>query len=125
METDESIRQAKEVLQLEAESILQLIDRVGEDFSRAVELIYHCTGRVIVAGIGKSSFRRKPESSYFKMFWTPAFAGVTTKVSFQRSPIDYRQWAKVCQYRLLTDRSRQNPPCQDQRFLIASFLGKS
>lgn len=54
METDESIRQAKEVLQLEAESILQLIDRVGEDFSRAVELIYHCTGRVIVAGIGKS-----------------------------------------------------------------------
>ena len=54
METDQSIRQAKEVLQLEAESILQLIDRVGEDFSRAVELIYHCTGRVIVAGIGKS-----------------------------------------------------------------------
>ena len=54
METDESIRQAKEVLQLEAESILHLIDRVGEDFSRAVELIYHCTGRVIVAGIGKS-----------------------------------------------------------------------
>jgi len=54
METDQSIRQAKEVLQLEAESILQLIDRVGEDFSRAVELIYRCTGRVIVAGIGKS-----------------------------------------------------------------------
>jgi len=54
METDESIRQAKEVLQLEAESILMLIDRVGQDFSRAVELIYHCTGRVIVAGIGKS-----------------------------------------------------------------------
>jgi len=54
MKEDESIRQAKEVLQLEAESILQLIDRVGEDFSRAVELIYRCTGRVIVAGIGKS-----------------------------------------------------------------------
>jgi arabinose-5-phosphate isomerase len=54
MEADQSIRQAKEVLQLEADSILQLIDRVGEDFSRAVELIYHCTGRVIVAGIGKS-----------------------------------------------------------------------
>lgn len=54
MDKDESIRQAKEVLRLEAESILNLIDRVGEDFSRAVELIYHCTGRVIVAGIGKS-----------------------------------------------------------------------
>ena len=54
MEADQSIQQAKEVLQLEAESILQLIDRVGEDFSRAVELIYRCSGRVIVAGIGKS-----------------------------------------------------------------------
>ena len=54
MEKNESIRQAKEVLRLEAESILQLIDRVGENFSRAVELIYRCSGRVIVAGIGKS-----------------------------------------------------------------------
>jgi len=54
MEEDQSIQQAKEVLRLEAESILHLIDRVGEDFSRAVELIYRCTGRVIVAGIGKS-----------------------------------------------------------------------
>ena len=25
-----------------------------------------------------SSFRRRPESSNFKHFWTPAFAGVTT-----------------------------------------------
>src|SRR4030042_792529 len=29
-----------------------------------------------------SSFRQKPESSYFKMFWTPAFAGVTTQETF-------------------------------------------
>jgi len=28
------------------------------------------------------SFRRKPESSYFKTFWTPAFAGVTTIGTF-------------------------------------------
>lgn len=54
MERDESIRQAKEVLRLEGESILRLIDRVGEDFSRAVELIFQSRGRVIVAGIGKS-----------------------------------------------------------------------
>lgn len=54
METDESILQAKEVLRLEAESILHLIDSVGEEFSRAVELIFRCKGRVIVAGLGKS-----------------------------------------------------------------------
>jgi arabinose-5-phosphate isomerase len=54
MDKNGSIRQAKEVLKLEAESILHLIDRVGEEFSQAVELIYRCKGRVIVAGIGKS-----------------------------------------------------------------------
>jgi arabinose-5-phosphate isomerase len=54
MDQDESIRQAKEVLQLEAESILHLIDRVGEEFAQAVELIYRCKGRVIIAGLGKS-----------------------------------------------------------------------
>jgi len=34
---------------------------------------------------GKSSYRRKPVSSLFKTFWTPAFAGVTIRVDFQRS----------------------------------------
>ena len=42
------------MLRIEAESILHLIDRVGESFSRAVELIYRSKGRVIVTGIGKS-----------------------------------------------------------------------
>jgi arabinose-5-phosphate isomerase len=51
---DISIQKAKQVLRIEAESIFSLIDRVGEPFSRAVELIYKSKGRVIVAGIGKS-----------------------------------------------------------------------
>ncbi len=54
MEEDQSIQQAKEVLRIEAESIFNLIDRVGESFARAVDLIYRCKGRVIIAGIGKS-----------------------------------------------------------------------
>ncbi len=54
MAEDRSIAQAREVLRIEAESIFNLIERVGEPFSRAVELIYGCKGRVIVAGIGKS-----------------------------------------------------------------------
>jgi hypothetical protein len=28
------------------------------------------------------SFRRKPESSYFKAFWTPVFTGVTVYLTF-------------------------------------------
>jgi arabinose-5-phosphate isomerase len=54
LDEDISIRQAKEVLRIEAESIFRLVDRIGESFSRAVEMIYKSKGRVIVAGIGKS-----------------------------------------------------------------------
>lgn len=54
MTEDISIQQAREVLRIEAESIFSLIERIGESFSQAVELIYKSKGRVIVAGIGKS-----------------------------------------------------------------------
>lgn len=49
-----SIEQARLVLKIEAESVFGLIEKVGDSFSRAVELIYKSKGRVIVAGIGKS-----------------------------------------------------------------------
>lgn len=49
-----SIEQAIQVLRTEAEGILQLIERIDENFSRAVDLIYSSRGRLIIAGIGKS-----------------------------------------------------------------------
>ena len=49
-----AIQRAREVLKIEAESIMRLIDRVDKNFARAVDLIYQCKGRVIVTGIGKS-----------------------------------------------------------------------
>ena len=48
------IDEAIEVLKIEAEGILKLTDRIGNDFAEMVDLIYNSTGRVIVAGIGKS-----------------------------------------------------------------------
>jgi arabinose-5-phosphate isomerase len=48
------LNNAKSVLRLEAEGILNLVDRVGDDFVRLVDLICNSTGRLIVAGIGKS-----------------------------------------------------------------------
>ena len=48
------IREAKDVLRIEAEGIFGLIDRVGPDFAEAVHWIYKARGRVIVTGIGKS-----------------------------------------------------------------------
>jgi len=49
-----SIEQAKEVLKIEADGILALLDQVGPDFDKAIELIMACPSRVILAGIGKS-----------------------------------------------------------------------
>ena len=48
------IEQAKEVLRIEAEGVLQLAERIDENFSKMVELICASTGRLIVGGIGKS-----------------------------------------------------------------------
>ena len=48
------IDQAKEVLRIEAEGINSLLDQLGDDFNRAIELILGCPGRLIITGIGKS-----------------------------------------------------------------------
>lgn len=54
MAKKETIERAKEVLKIEANSILRLIDKIDNNFSKAVELIYKSKGRVIITGIGKS-----------------------------------------------------------------------
>lgn len=46
--------QAKEVLKIEARSIMNLVDRVDDGFVRMVDLICAAKGRVIFSGIGKS-----------------------------------------------------------------------
>ena len=68
----DSVKQAKEVLKIEAESILNLVDRVGADFSRAVEIIYEAKGRVIVTGIGKSGLVGKKIVATLTSTGTPA-----------------------------------------------------
>ena len=50
--TDRSL--ARRVLQTEAAAIMALVDRLDENFDRAVRMIHECQGRVIVTGMGKS-----------------------------------------------------------------------
>ncbi len=45
---------ARKVLRTEADAITALVDRIGEDFERALDLLFECRGRVIVTGMGKS-----------------------------------------------------------------------
>jgi len=49
-----AIERAKEVLKIEAQSILNLINKIDGNFARAVNMIFQCKGRVIITGIGKS-----------------------------------------------------------------------
>jgi arabinose-5-phosphate isomerase len=49
-----TIEEARRVLQIEADGILSLIDRLDQRFDQMVEVIAQASGRVIVSGIGKS-----------------------------------------------------------------------
>ncbi|MDP2106787.1 MAG: KpsF/GutQ family sugar-phosphate isomerase, partial [Desulfobulbaceae bacterium] len=49
-----SITLAKEVLQIEANGILAMVDRLDHNFEHAVAMIMDCPSRVIITGIGKS-----------------------------------------------------------------------
>ncbi|MFH1092122.1 MAG: KpsF/GutQ family sugar-phosphate isomerase [Pseudomonadota bacterium] len=48
------MKQAKEVLRIEAEGLLHLIDRIGQEFVQAVDMVHKSKGRVVVSGLGKS-----------------------------------------------------------------------
>ncbi len=45
---------ARRVLEIEADSVRELVERVDESFERAVELILETTGKVVITGMGKS-----------------------------------------------------------------------
>ena len=45
---------AKEVLDIEAEAILRIKDRLDESFEAAVRHVLECRGRIVVTGMGKS-----------------------------------------------------------------------
>jgi arabinose-5-phosphate isomerase len=48
------IDQAREVLKIEAEGILSLMEKIGPEFEKAIDMILKAKGRVILTGMGKS-----------------------------------------------------------------------
>ncbi len=72
MARDTSLNKAIEVLQVEADSILKLIDKLDDNFTRAVETIYKSKGRVIVTGIGKSGIIGRKIAATLTSTGTPA-----------------------------------------------------
>jgi len=67
------IERAKQVLKIEADAVFDLINKVNENFVRAVEILSECQGKVIITGIGKSGIISQKIASTLASTGTPAF----------------------------------------------------
>jgi arabinose-5-phosphate isomerase len=68
-----SIDLAREVLLVEARAVAALADRLDECFTRAIDLILPCRGRVVVSGMGKSGHVGGKIAATLASTGTPAF----------------------------------------------------
>lgn len=64
---------ATQCIREEANATLALIDQLDENFDKAVELMYHCKGKVIVTGVGKSGNIGAKIAATLSSTGTPAF----------------------------------------------------
>jgi len=69
---DAVLDQAKEVLKIEAHGILGLVERVGPEFVRAVNMILKAKGRVILTGMGKSGLIARKIAATLNSTGTPS-----------------------------------------------------
>jgi arabinose-5-phosphate isomerase len=68
-----AIQLARRVLSIEAEAVAALAERIDGAFLRALELILHCRGRVIVCGVGKSGHIARKIAATLASTGTPAY----------------------------------------------------
>src|SRR5574341_1502896 len=73
IESDPVLTLAKQVLEIEADAVRALIERIDESFAQAVELIHGRRGRVIVSGMGKSGHIARKIASTLASTGTPAY----------------------------------------------------
>lgn len=64
---------ARQCLQDEAQAILDLVPRLGDDFVRAVELVYSCRGKFVITGVGKSGHIGSKIAATLASTGTPSF----------------------------------------------------
>lgn len=70
----ESVRDyAIQCIKDEANATLALIEQLDDNFDKAVELMYHCKGKVIVTGVGKSGNIGAKIAATLSSTGTPAF----------------------------------------------------
>ena len=71
--TSTNLETAKEVLDIEAKSIIDLKNRLGKEIEEAVDILYNCKGRVIVTGMGKSGHIGRKIAATLSSTGTPSY----------------------------------------------------
>lgn len=68
-----SLAEGKRVLAIEARAVQALIDRLDDQFGKAVDLLFQCKGKVVVSGMGKSGLVGQKIAATMASTGTPAF----------------------------------------------------
>jgi arabinose-5-phosphate isomerase len=68
-----SLAEGRRVLVIEASAVQALIDRLDEQFNKAVDLLFQCKGKVVVSGMGKSGLVGQKIAATMASTGTPAF----------------------------------------------------
>ncbi len=66
------IEKGKRVVRLEADAVAGLESKINGSFLKAVEIIFHCKGRVIITGMGKSGLIARKIVATMNSTGTPA-----------------------------------------------------
>jgi arabinose-5-phosphate isomerase len=67
------ISRARRVLEIEADAVRALAERIGEEFSRAVAALLSVPGKVVVTGMGKSGIIARKIAATLASTGTPSF----------------------------------------------------
>jgi len=68
-----SLSHGKRVLQIEARAIAALVERLDNRFAKAVDILFRCSGKVVVSGMGKSGLIGQKIAATMASTGTPAF----------------------------------------------------
>ena len=73
MNDEEIIETGRKALRDEAKAIVDMEDRIGQEFAESVKLIANCRGKVIVTGVGKSGHVATKIAATLASTGTPSF----------------------------------------------------
>lgn len=68
-----SLEQGRRVLEIEARAIAKLVDRLDHRFTEAIDILFACSGKVVVSGMGKSGLIGQKIAATLASTGTPAF----------------------------------------------------